>query len=166
MDVISWDRAPEAVKLEFETCKALIHELTDTPDLSFDNVKGIGNISGTALELMFLGPMLKANWSKGDYQVVISRAINVIKAGMKTVSASSKDLTDVRIESEFTSVLPKNKLEAIQMLSEALGGKASISQKTALQHNPMVANATEEEEHLKKESANESANQLGETHNV
>src|SRR5690606_11958975 len=58
IDFLTWDHAPEAIKMEIESWKDLIYGLSDTPDLSFNNVKGIGNISGIALKLMFLGPIL------------------------------------------------------------------------------------------------------------
>ena len=65
LDFLTWDHAPEALKLEFELSKGLIYNLTDTPDLSFDNVKGLGNISGIALKLLFLAPILKSYWDRG-----------------------------------------------------------------------------------------------------
>lgn len=153
LDVISWDRAPEALKLEFETEKGLIYGLTDTPDLSFDNVKGIGNVSGIALKLMFLGPILKAKEAEGDYQTVISRIINVMKAGLSNISNTSlkSKLEELRIESRFTSVLPENIKEIIEMLSEATGGKAIMSQETAVKHNPLIDDNEQEMDNLEKE---------------
>src|SRR5690606_22147237 len=46
VEFLTWEHAPEAIKLESETLKGLIYSLSDTPDLSFDNVKGLGNVSG------------------------------------------------------------------------------------------------------------------------
>ncbi|WP_142783364.1 phage portal protein [Changchengzhania lutea] len=163
LEVIGWDRAPEALKLEFETEKALIYGLTDTPDLSFDNVKGIGNISGIALKLMFLGPMLKAKEGKGDYQILISRIINVMKAGISNISNTSlkAKLDALKIDVEFTSVLPENLKEIIEILSDATGNKPVMSQKTAVSFNPLVNNNDEELENIKSEGQLE----LGDTVN-
>jgi len=51
---LSWQHAPESVKLEIETLLRMIYTNTQTPDISFDSVKGIGAISGIALKLLFL----------------------------------------------------------------------------------------------------------------
>ncbi|AOR28739.1 phage portal protein [Formosa sp. Hel1_33_131] len=161
LDVISWDRAPEALKLEFETNKGLIYGLTDTPDLSFDNVKGIGNISGIALKLMFLGPILNAKEGEGDYQIAISRIINLMKTGITNITNTglSKKLEDLRIDVTFTSVLPENIKEVIEILSEATGGKPIMSQKTATAQNPLVEDVEEEMSNIEEESVLE----LGDT---
>lgn len=161
LDVISWDRAPEALKLEFETNKGLIYGLSDTPDLTFDNVKGIGNITGIALKLMFLGPILKAKDSEGDYQTAISRIINIMKSGISNITNKklSKKLEELRIDVVFTSVLPENLKETIELLTEATAGKAIMSQETAVSHNPLVDNNKAEIEKLE----NESFSSLGES---
>lgn len=163
LEVLSWDQAPEAIKLELETEKGLIYGLTDTPDLSFDNVKGIGNITGIALKLMFLGPILKAKEGEGDYQTVISRIINVMKSGIGNISNTSlsKKLEELRTEVRFTSVLPENIKEIIEMLTEATGGKSIMSQKTAITHNPLIDDNDKEFENIKEEATLE----LGDTVN-
>ena len=146
LEVISWDRAPESLKLEFETNKGLIYGLTDTPDLSFDNVKNLGNISGIALKLMFLGPILKAKEGEGDYQIVISRIINILKSGIGNINNTglNKKLEELRVDVTFTSVLPENIKEVIEILSEATAGKPIMSQKTAVANNPLVEDNDEE----------------------
>ena len=163
LEVISWDQAPEAIDLELKTEKGLIYGLTDTPDLSFDNVKGIGNVTGIALKLMFLGPILKAKEGEGDYQTVISRIINVMKAGIGNISNTklSKKLDELKTEVKFTSVLPENIKEIIEMLTDATGGKAVMSQQTAIAHNPLVDDNQEEINNIKEEETL----QLGDTVN-
>lgn len=165
LEVLSWDRAPEALKLEFETTKGLIYGLTDTPDLSFDSVKGLGNISGIALKLLFFGSILKAKWDEGDYQTAISRMFNLIIAATSQVLQTKllSKFEEMEIDVRFTSVLPENIKEVIEILTEATGGKAVMSQKTAVAHNPLVGNDEDELASIKEESEAESIGQLGET---
>lgn len=158
-EYLTWEHAPESIKLEMETSDNLIHSLTDTPDLSFNNVKGVGNVSGIALKLMFMGAMIKAKLSEGDYSITIDRILNVLKAGISNVVNTKSKYEDVVIKKEFTSILPDNLQEIIQTLSEATGGKPVISQERAVSLNPMVENAKEEIEAIKKESVQE----MGET---
>ena len=86
LDVISWDRAPESLKLEFDTNKQLIYGLTDTPDLSFDNLKGLGNVSGIALQMMFFGAILKARFDEGDFRTAVERCLSVMVSGMVNIT--------------------------------------------------------------------------------
>ena len=152
IEVISWDHAPESVKLEFESGKGLIYALSGTPDISFDNVKGIGNITGIALKLMFLSPILKAKNAEGEYQEAVDRMINILKAGLGyTNSQLSKGLEELSVKVQFTSILPDNLQETIQMLTEATGGESIMSQETAIGQNPLVSNAEEEVERIKSE---------------
>lgn len=164
LEVISWDRAPEALKLEFETNKGLIYSLTDTPDLSFDQVKGLGNISGIALKLLFFGSILKAKWDEGDYHTAVSRIINIMKAGISNIlNGKEEELKSTDIEINFTSVLPENIKEIIEILTEATGGKPVMSQKTAVAHNPLVADNDDEVETILEESKADNIVGLGET---
>lgn len=153
LDVISWDRAPEAIKLEFETGKNLIYGLTDTPDLTFDNVKGLGNVSGFALEMMFLGSIIKSKWDQGAYRKVINRCLSVIIAGLSKVTKESTGLNpeELRFEIEFTSVLPKNLAEVATSIENAYISKA-ISQQRMTEIHPLVSDPEQELERLKNES--------------
>lgn len=56
---LSWQHAPESVKLEIETLFKIIYSLTQTPDISFENVKDLNQISGVALEMLFMDAHLK-----------------------------------------------------------------------------------------------------------
>lgn len=47
------------MKLEIDTLLRMIYTITQTPDISFDTVKGIGAVSGVALKLLFMDAHLK-----------------------------------------------------------------------------------------------------------
>ena len=109
------------------------------------------------MRLMFLSPILKAKEAEGDYQVVISRIINVLKSGISNITNPelSKKLEELRIDVTFTSVLPENIKETIEMLSKATGGNPVMSQKTAFSHNPMIEDVNLEIENIEKEANSE-----------
>ena len=155
LDVISWDRAPEALELEFKLEEKLIYGLTDTVDWAHLREQGLGNISGVALQLMFFGSILKARWDEGDYKEAISRCLSILKA--IATSSLSKTMSEagakeVKFKIRFTSVLPQNLKETIDVLQTATGGKGVISQETAVGNNPLVENSKEEFEKIKNES--------------
>lgn len=154
VDVISWDRAPEALDLEFKLEEKLIYGLTDTVDWAHLREQGLGNISGVALQLMFFGSILKAKWDEGDYKEAIGRCLSILKSyatDVKKTLTTSKD-KDAIIEIRFTSVLPQNLKETIEVLQTATGGKGIISQETAVSNNPLVGDAKEEFSKIKSES--------------
>lgn len=165
VDIISWDRAPESLKLEFETLVLLIYFLSNTTNLTPSELKGLGAMSGTAIKLMFFGSILKAKWDEGDYSVAISRMLNVIKAGIINITNpeldSKEDTTSFDVQ--FTSVLPENLQEIVTTLVDANGGKAIISQRTAVEQNPMVEDKDEEVKRLDEEASTSKVEDLGVT---
>lgn len=151
LDVISWDRAPEALELEFKLEKELIYGMTDTVDWAHMKEQGLGSVSGVALKLLFFGSILKAKRQQGDYRTAVSRALNILKAGAQNILRKGT-FEQVEFEIEFTSVLPDNIKETIETLFTATGGKPLISQETATGLNPFVSDATQEVERLQTEA--------------
>ena len=150
------DSAAADIKLEKEWLKEDIHSISQTPDLSFDNVKGIGALSGRALILMLQDALNKAKRKRGAYDTAISRILSVIKNGLGIVD------DELSFDIEFNYSIPEDLAEQIQMLYNATGGKATMSQETAVQMNPLVKNPSEELDKIKADEASS----LGETFNV
>ncbi|WP_109437826.1 phage portal protein [Aquimarina sp. AU119] len=137
---LTHDNAPESVKLEIETIKELIYSLTSTPDLSFENLKGIGNISGVALELMFLDPIIKALMNEGENRTIVERCINIITSGLiTTIKTSLKSQNNnLLFEVSFDSILPNNLQEMVNTLSKGVTD-GIISKKTAVEKLALTA---------------------------
>jgi SPP1 family phage portal protein len=127
---LEWEKAPESIKLEIQTLLNLIYTITQTPDISFDSVKGLGTISGIALKLMFMDAHLKV----ADHQEVLDeylqRRINIIKAYLKLMNTKwSKEIDNLSIEPIITPYMIDATSDKIDMLVNATGGKPVISQK-------------------------------------
>jgi SPP1 family phage portal protein len=156
VDYLVWQNSPETVKFEVELIMRYVNSLTSTPDISFDNVKNLnGSISGVALQTMFLDAILKGNEKQ---QLVIgegfTRRINLLKAILETIDVTRyKRLSETDISLNFKSVLPQNLSEIIDILSVARGGEKTISEKTALQFNPLVKDVDSEMVNLSKEKS-------------
>ena len=150
------DTGVDSIKLEFEYLKEFIFSISQTPDLSFNNVKGIGTISGRAMVLMLQDAINKAKRKTGVYKTAIERIISVIKNGL---GITDEELT---FDIEFNYSIPEDIKEQIEMLYSATGGKATMSQETAIQHNPMVKDPAEEADKIKEEQSQS----MGETFNV
>ena len=139
------DPAVDSIKLELEILKENIHRMTQTPDLSFDNVKGIGAVSGRAMQLMLQDAVNKAKRKRGDFDTAISRILSIIKNGL---GVNDEELS---FEIEFNYAIPTDEKELIDMLYTATGGKATMPQETAVQNNPMNKNAAEAMEKILEE---------------
>jgi SPP1 family phage portal protein len=145
----------DMVKDEKEDLKELIHYLTDTADLSMKTTATLGQDSGKALEMKYFGPILKAMSRHGYYEEMHDRENEVLKAFISKVidpsSAMEAEIKNLQVGIEFGNPLPDNTGDLIDMLSSAVGGKPIMSQKTAVELNPLVKDADAENALLKGE---------------
>lgn len=161
VEYLTWDQAPEAIRLEMESARSLIYALSDTPDLSLDNLKGLGAVpSGFALEMLFMGATLKSRWSQGVWGTAVDRAVNILKGGLESIHPHLRgELVKLKVKTCFSSSLPRNTSQIISELTEANGGKPIMSQKESVRKNPLVDNpqtALDEMEQENKRSLSES----------
>lgn len=151
-EYLTWDQSPESIKLEINNLKSLIYSLTSTPDISFDNVKGIGAVSGIALKLLFLDAILKAKNKEEIFGAALARRTNVLKAILSVVDVTMVDaLSRLEVGVKFMSALPEDTAELVTMLSSARGGEPLISAETAVKNIPFVEDADAEISRLSKE---------------
>ena len=143
---LTWDQAPEAIRLEEELLRNGIMSMSQTPDISFREMKGLGAISGTALELMFMDAKLKTLKHQEEFGEGIQRRLNLIKAMVMRINGR---MADVHVEPGFVFYMPSNEEELIRMLVTGTGNRAIISQKTAIANSPFTVNAERELEDVR-----------------
>ncbi len=162
VEYLSWQHAPDSVKLEIETLIELIHTCTQTPNISFTQVKGLGNISGIALKLMFLDAHMKVENKIEILGEMFQRRLNLMKAMCGRVADSSLEeaVKTLDLDPVFEPYLPRNDKEDMETLSTATGGKAVMSQRTAVKNNPFVQDAEEELSNLKEEAEEASQREI------
>ncbi|KAA6303144.1 MAG: hypothetical protein EZS26_000747 [Candidatus Ordinivivax streblomastigis] len=153
---LSWEHAPQSVKLEIETLLRMIYTITQTPDISFDSVKGIGAVSGIALKLLFLDAHLKVQDKMEIFDDYLQRRLSIIQAYLgqfKTdLKAACESLT---IEPEIVPYMIEDEQAKVDLLKAANGNKAIASQKTTVGQLGWVNDSNAEyDQILKEESAN------------
>lgn len=143
----------ESHKNELELIWKLIFSISQTPDLSFDNLKSLGNTSGVALKLMFLDAIIKAMSNEGENRTMIERIINILISGSITTTniGLKKDATDLYYDINFNSILPDD-LESASNIIKGLKEAGLLSTETSIKMLNMVENPTEEIEKIKSES--------------
>lgn len=147
---LTWDQAPAAIALEKETLQELIFSMTQTPDISFKQMKPLGNISGIALRMMFMDAKLKVLKHQEEFGEGLQRRINIMKAGAMLLET---DVADVMIEPGFVFYMPQNDQELINMLVTAVGNKPIMSTETAVTNNPFVLDIEKEIERIEEDNA-------------
>jgi SPP1 family phage portal protein len=131
---LSWEHAPESVKLEIETLLRMIYTITQTPDIAFDSVKGIGAISGIALKLLFMDAHLKVQDKMEIFDDYLQRRLSIIQAYIAQLNAKlSGACQSLTIEPEIVPYMIEDELAKVELLKQANGGKALVSQKTTVQ---------------------------------
>jgi SPP1 family phage portal protein len=151
---LSWEHAPESVKLEVETLLRMIYTITQTPDISFDSVKGIGAISGIALKLLFLDAHLKVQDKMEIFDDYLQRRLSIIQAYIgqfcTQLSEAAKSLS---IEPEIVPYMIEDEQAKVDLLLSANGGKPIASQKTTVEQSGWVSDSAAEYEQILKEEA-------------
>lgn len=162
---LSWANAPESVKLEIETLLKFIYTLTQTPDLSFDSVKGL-NLSGVSLKLLFTDAYLKVLDHREVFDEYLQRRYNLLSAFVGKMDVTLEDAADqIEIEPEIHPFVVTDDAAELQMWQNGNGGNAVMSLRTSVQgaaHITGVADVDKELEAIQEETDARNAFSLSE----
>ncbi|OUN69487.1 phage portal protein [Barnesiella sp. An55] len=160
---LSWANAPESVKLEIDTLLRMIYTITQTPDISFDTVKGLGAISGIALQLLFMDAHLKVQDKTEIFSEYLQRRINVLKAFMGQANINWKEAANrLIVEPKITPYIIEDELSKINILQAANGQKQIASRKATIQRLGWAENVDDEEAAIQAEEDREKSYYQGE----
>ena len=152
-EYLTWNGSQPSVDKELEETKCELFSGTSTPDLSFDNLKGIGNLSGVARKFMLMDATIKASENMETFGPVVQRCVSVVLAGICNITNIKyrPQLVNNLIDVEFGSILPEDLAETLQTLSIANGGKPINAQRTVTAHSPLTEDLDEEMKLMKEE---------------
>lgn len=163
MQYVSWANAPESVKLEIETLLKLIYTLTQTPDISFDSVKGMGAISGIALKLLFMDAHLKVQDKCEIFDEYLQRRVNIILAYLAQMNQMwADDCDEMEVEPEIIPYILTSEIDDLQYWMTANGNKPVISQKESVTAAGVSKDPEKTMELIKEEEASENAFSISE----
>lgn len=163
MQYVSWQSAPEAVKLEIETLLKLIYTITQTPDISFDAVKGLGAISGIALKLLFMDAHLKVQDKREIFDDYLQRRVNVILAYIGKMKESlQNDCDTIVIEPEIVPYMLTSEIDELNYWLTANGNKPVLSQEESVERAGLSNNVELTMQKLKDQAATENSFIIGE----
>jgi SPP1 family phage portal protein len=157
---LALDSPPESIKMEVENLEKFIYAMSQTPNISFEQMKDIGQLSGIALTLMFLDAHMAAVAKEETFGSGVQRRVNLIKAyignvlnvGLKSAAES------VFMKPVFTPYMPIDIEGLITTLSQATNA-GYVSKETAaekLEDAGYIESAEREYERLADQRKNES----------
>lgn len=150
---MSWDHAPESIRMEIENLFKIILAYTQTPDISFESVKGLGAISGIALRFLFMDAHLKVMDKREIFDPYLKRRMNIIKSFIGQFNISLKNVASkLKIDSEITPYTIEDVLEDITAMVTANGGKPVISQKASMKKLGLVNDPETDYDQLQEET--------------
>ena len=148
----TWDGANEAAKNYVDFLEKHFFMELQLPDFSFENMKTV-QMSGEARKMMFIDAQIKVLEESGIWLEAFSREINVIRALMKAMYPSlATAIENLKVESKITPYQISDEAEHIQILTNATGGKAIMSQKTAIEQAGYTDDAERELAQIQAES--------------
>lgn len=76
---LTWQQAADPIKLELETLFSRAYSMTNTPQISFENLKGTGNaLSGSAFRYVFMGAHMAVENHAEEIGLFMQRRVNFI----------------------------------------------------------------------------------------
>jgi SPP1 family phage portal protein len=152
LSYVTWDLAPESIKMEIDNLLKFIHTFTHTPDISFENLKNLGYFSTIALKTIFLDAHMKAADKEETFGEGVQRRINYLKKAVSFLDSRYELSLLLEMKPSFEYFLPKNSQEMIETLTKAVDG-GILSTETAIEQNPLVNNPEDEKGRIKDEKA-------------
>ena len=153
VNLLAWAQATASLELEQKNLRGHILNETSTPDISFQEMKGLGNFSGIALKMLFLDAHLAAADKEEVFGECIQRRINFLKAAHIALNPAMKAAAGLKITPKFEYYLPQNDEEKVRVLTTANGGKPIMSDKSSITQNPLIDDSDAELDQIKLEQA-------------
>lgn len=127
---VTWDSAPESIKLEAETLHDLIHTMTQTANLSMAQMTKLsGTTSGEALERMMMDAHLGAKELQGGvYGLGIQRRLNFLKTASSNIYKECVGGDEAEITPQFGLFRLDSTKSDIENALLANGGKVVIDE--------------------------------------
>ncbi|NDV47850.1 phage portal protein [Paludibacter sp. 221] len=143
--LVTWDSEPVSKENEIRWLQNHILSKTFTPNIDFDNMKSLSNVSGKALKQMMVLADIKAQKRKETHDELLDRIGSLCKAIIGNVLDVSLKAECERlvIGHEFQEPFGDDITEAINNIVK-LYSDGLMSRETAIELNPYITDPTQE----------------------
>jgi len=143
---------PMSIKMEQDNLEGFIYCLSQTPNITFEQMKGLGQLSGVALKLLFMDAHMAVKNKEEIFGLGLQRRLNLLRVavGMVINTSLSKVAETTQLKPLITPFLPENITEAIDNIVSSVNGGV-MSRETGLENHPMIVDVEAELERMTKE---------------
>jgi hypothetical protein len=151
---LTWDDASESKKNEYERLDKHILSKSFTPDVDFNNMKSLSDVSAKALKQMMMLAVIKAEKRKETHDEYMDRAKNLLLAIMGNVLdyPNKSQYEEVKIGHEFQEPFGEDVSATLSDLLKQFGAGA-LSLQSLLEQSYLVKNAKNELDRIKQDQA-------------
>lgn len=150
---VSWDGSSDSLKLEIDTLDKDIKVFSQTPDISFEALKGIGQIATETLRMLFLDAHLKVQKKRTIFDAYLQRRINIIVAYLSSIHKPFQSIDDkFEIVPEIQPFIITSEKDLVDFLMTANGGQPLMSQETSITQSGLVTDTQDELNRINKET--------------
>ena len=151
---LTYDNAPENKKNEYDRLDSNIMSKSFTPDVDFDKMKSLSDVSAKALKQMMMLAVIKAEKRKESHDGYINRACNLLLAIMGNVLdyANKAKYEAVKIGHEFQEPFGEDMSAVLEDILKQYGAGA-LSLQTTIEKSYLVKNSKLEHARIKEEQA-------------
>lgn len=151
---VAWEQAIQALSYQVQTETDLFWSQGQMPDISFQNMKDLGNIGYDARQTLFMDAHLKIGDEEGTWVEALERECNIIKAFLKQMKVEwASEIDNVGVEHIITPFQLKSEEAEINKYVKANGGKPVISQQESIQLAGLSADPTKTMDYIREEEA-------------
>lgn len=154
VEYLTWDQASESKKNQFERLEKHILSKSFTPNVDFDNMKGLGNMSAKAIRKVMLLAVIKAEKHKENHDGYMNRHVSLMKAILGNVLdyVHKSEYDALEIGHEFQEPFGDDVSELLSDLSRQYNDGA-LSRETYVEMSYLVKDSKAEIERIKQEEA-------------
>ena len=164
IEYVSWNQAIDALKYQVDTLLKLFFMQSQMPDISFENMKALGNIGYDARMTLLMDAHLRIGDEAGPWLEFFERENNVVKAFLKVMNVKwANEVDNVDIENVITPFIQNDKKGLIETLTAGNGGKAVMSQLDSIK---AFGESDDPEETLKQIQQEEASSTVTRMNNV
>ena len=157
---LTWDSAPASKQAEVDWLQKHILSKTFTPNIDFDNMKSLSNVSGKALKQMMLLADIKAARHKEQHDELLSRTSSLITAIIGNVLnvALRSQCDEMKIVHDFQEPFGEDITSMIENIAKAKDAEI-LSTEGGVELNPLIDDHKLELERIQREAEEASARQ-------
>lgn len=151
---VSWQQSIEAMKYHVETMMDMYFMLSQLPNISASKMMQLSNVSFESRQMLFADAHMKVGDESGAWLELLEREFNIVKQFLKMAHKDWSDiLDDIDCDFVITPFIQNDLKSKIDELMAANGGKALLSQRTAIKRLDIVDDVDKELEQIKEDGS-------------